>query len=96
VPRDRGLPPAKTMLGDQGYDPVWFRSALIARGITPCTPSKRNRKMALPYDRTLDRECHRIENVFGKLTDPRRIHTRWGRCAHTLFSAIVIAATFIF
>jgi transposase len=90
------LPRAKTMLGDRGYDADWFRNALMARGITPCIPSKINRKMQIPHDRTLYRQRHKIENMFGRLKDWRRIHTRYDRCAHTFFSAICIAAIVIF
>ena len=89
------LPKAKAMLGDRGYDADWFRDALTARGITPCIPSKTNRKIPIPHDRTLYRQRHRIENMFGKLKDWRRIHTRYDRCAHTFFSAIAIAAAVI-
>ena len=90
------LPPAKALLGDRGYDASWFRGALTERGITACIPSKTNRKIAIPHDRALYRQRHRIENMFGKLKDWRRIHTRYDRCAHTFFSAICIAATVIF
>ncbi len=90
------LPKAKAMLGDRGDDADWFRNALTKRGITPCIPSKANRKIAIPHDRTLDRQRHRIENMFGRLKDWRRIHTRYDRCAHTFMSAICIAATVIF
>jgi hypothetical protein len=38
------LPPAKTLLGDRGYDAGWFRNALAERGISACIPSKVNRK----------------------------------------------------
>ena len=38
----------------------------------------------------------RVENMFGKIKGWRRIHTRYDRCAHTLMSAICIAATVIF
>ena len=44
----------------------------------------------------LYRQCHRIENMFGKLKDWRRIHTRYDRYARTFMSAICIAATAIF
>ena len=90
------LPRAKAMLGDKGYDADWFRNALIIRGIVPCIPSKTNRKIPIAHDRTLYRQRHKIENMFGKLKDWRRIHTRYDRCAHTFFSAICIAATVIF
>jgi transposase len=90
------LPPAKDMLADRGYDADWFRDALTARGITPCIPSRSNRKIPNPHDKTLYRQRHKIENMFGRLKDWRRIHTRYDRCAHTFFSAIAIAATVIF
>ncbi|UAJ12253.1 IS5 family transposase [Polymorphobacter megasporae] len=90
------LPKARAMLGDRGYDADWFRAALIAKGITPCIPSKANRKTPIPHDRTLYRQRHRIENMFGRLKDWRRIHTRYDRCAHAFFSAIALAATVIF
>ncbi|MDE1987757.1 MAG: IS5 family transposase [Alphaproteobacteria bacterium] len=90
------LPPAKVLLADRGYDAGWFRNALAERGIAACIPSKLNRKVPIPHDRTLYRQRHKIENMFGKLKDWRRIHTRYDRCAHTFFSAICIAATVIF
>jgi transposase len=90
------LPPAKDMLADRGYDADWFRDALNARGITPCIPSRSNRKVPIPHDKALYRQRHKIENMFGKLKDWRRIHTRYDRCAHTFFSAICIAAAVAF
>jgi transposase len=90
------LPRAKALLADRGYDADWFRAALTERGITPCSPSKVNRKVPIPHDAVLYRQRHRIENMFGKLKDWRRIHTRYDRCAHTFMSAICIAATVIF
>jgi putative transposase len=90
------LPRAKTMLGDKGYDADWFRNALAERGIAACIPSKTNRKVTIHYDQKLYRQRHKIENMFGRLKDWRRIHTRYDRCAHTFFSAICIAAIVIF
>jgi transposase len=90
------LPPANAMLADRGNDAGWFRSALLVRGITPCIPSKANRKEPIPHDKALCKQRHRIENMFGKLKDWRRIHTRYDRCAHTFFSAICIAAAVVF
>ena len=91
-----GLPSARELLADRGYDSNRFRAALLDRGIVPCIPSTRSRKLEIPYDKTLYRQRHRIENMFGRLKDWRRIAMRYDRCAHTFFSAICIAATFIF
>jgi transposase len=40
----------------------------------------------IPHDATLYRQRHRIETMFGRLKDWRRIATRDDRCA-TIFSA---------
>ena len=90
------LPPARELLGDRGYDSNRFRASLIERGIAPCIPSTRSRRIALPYDKALYRQRHRIENAFGRLKDWRRIAMRYDRCAHTFFSAICIAAIVTF
>jgi len=90
------LPRAKVMLGDRGYDARWFRQALAERGIQPCIPSQRNRKIQHDHDPMLYRQRHRIENMFARLKDWRRIHTRYDRCAHTFLSAIAFAASVIF
>ena len=87
---------ARELLGDKGYDADWFRQALAERGITACIPSKSNRKIPIEHDRTLYRQRHKIENMFGRLKDWRRVHTRYDRCAHTFMSAICIAAIVIF
>lgn len=90
------FPRAKALLADRGYAADWFCPALEQRGIAPCIPSKTNRKAPIPHDAALYRQRHKIENMFGKLKDWRRIHTRYDRSAHTLMSAICIAATVTF
>jgi len=92
----KALPKARELLADRGYDADWFRAALMERGITPCIPPKKNRKTNIMYDRELYKQRHKIENMFGRLKDWRRIAMRYDRCAHTFFSAILIAATVIF
>lgn len=90
------LPAASHLIADQGYDSAWFRHALTEKGITPCIPSSRSRKIPFFYDKDIYRQRHRVENLFPKLKDWRRVATRYDRCAHTFFSAICIAATIIF
>ena len=69
------IPKAKTLLGDKSYKADWFREALAKRKIAACILSKLNRKVHIPHDVVLYRQRHKIENMFGKLKDWRRIHT---------------------
>ncbi len=75
------MPEAKELLADKGYDADWFREALANRKIAACIPSKSNRKAPIPHDAVLYKQRHRIENMFGRLKDWRRVHTRYDRCA---------------
>jgi len=90
------FPSAKHLLADRGYDADWFREGLLEKRITPCIPPKKNRKHQIGYDKILYKQRHKIENMFGRLKDWRRISTRYDRCAHTFFSAICIAAFVIY
>jgi len=83
------LPPARELIADRGDDSKPFRAALADRGITACIPSKKNRQQPIPDDAALYRQRHRIENMFGRLKDWRRIATRYDRCAMNFFAAIV-------
>lgn len=84
------------MLGDRGYEADWFRDALRGKNIVPRIPPKRHRRTHIPYDKTLYRQRYKIEIMFGRLKDCRRISMRYDRCAHTFFSSICIAAIVIF
>jgi transposase len=90
------LPDAKVLIADKGYDSDWFREALTDLDIEPCIPGRANRKAPVLYDTDLYKQRNRIERMFGRLKDWRRIATRYDRCAHTFMSAICIAATVIF
>lgn len=90
------LPLANALLADRAYSSAAFRQALVARGITPCIPPHAKHRVQHRYDPILYRQRHKIENMFARLKDWRRIHTRYDRCAHTFLSAIAFAAIFIF
>lgn len=63
------FPRAKSKLTGRGYHADWFRAALTERSITPCIPSKTNRKVPIPQAAMLYRQRHKIESMFGKLKD---------------------------
>jgi len=90
------LPPARELIADRGYDSDGFRAALEGLDITPCIPSRKNRKHPRPHDPALYGQRYPIENLFAKLKDWRRIATRYDRCADIFMGAITLAAIVIF
>ena len=90
------LPQADWLLADRGYDADWFRNDLKNMKIEPCIPSRKSRKVAIPHDRSRYKLRHKIENMFGKLNDWRRIATRYDRCPELFLSAIALAAIVLF
>jgi transposase len=86
---------ASTLIGDKGYDSDEFRAALKAKAITPCIPPRKGRNFPAGYCKTLYKQRHKVENMFSRLKDWRRVATRYDRCAHTFFSSICIAAIVI-
>ncbi|MFC6199541.1 MULTISPECIES: IS5 family transposase [Alphaproteobacteria] len=90
------LPRAQWLLGDRGYDADWFRDALEAKGITPCIPGRKTRTEPIRYDKRRYKRRNRIEIMFGRLKDWRRVATRYDRCPNVFLSAIALAATVLF
>jgi transposase len=90
------LPDAQTLIVDKGYDSDAFREALAGRGITSCIPPRAKRRLLATYRKALYGRRHKVENVFLRLKDWRRISMPYDRYARTFVSAICIAATVIF
>ena len=60
------------LLGDRGYDADWFKDALKDKGMRACIPRRKQRKKNVKYDK----RRYRIEIMFGRLKDWRRVATR--------------------
>ena len=70
------LPKAQWMLADRGYDADWFRDALQEKGFKPCIPGRKSRLVPINYDKRRYRRRNRIEIMFDRLKDWRRVATR--------------------
>ena len=90
------LPKVDWLLGDRGYDADWFREALQDQGIRACIPARKQRKTPVKYDKRRYKQRNRIEIMFGRLKDWRRVATRYDRCPKVFLSAIALAATVIY
>lgn len=90
------LPAADWLLADRGDDADWFRDALKDKGITPCIPGRKSRGKPVTYDKRRYKSRNRIEIMFGRLKDWRRVATRYDRCPKVFLSAVALAATVMF
>ena len=91
-----GLPSADWLLADRGYDADWFREALKDKGIKPYIPWRKSRGKPIKLDKRRYKRRNRIEIMFGRLKDWRRVATRYDRCPKVFLSAIALAASVMF
>jgi transposase len=92
----KSLTAAEWLLADRGYDADWFRDTLIDKGTKRCIPRRKSRKKTVKYDKHRYKRRNRIERMFGRIKDWRRVATRYDRSPTVFLSAIALAATVIF
>ena len=90
------MPKAEWLLADRGYDADWFRDALKDKGIKPCIPGRKSRGKPIKHDKRRYKRRNRIEIMFGRLKDWRRVATRYDRCPKVFLAAVALAATVMF
>ncbi|GBQ92703.1 hypothetical protein GCM10007866_14350 [Gluconobacter albidus] len=86
------VPIPKAMLADRGYDSDSFRQDLLIHGILPVIPSRKSRSAPQKTDWRRYRERNRIERMFNKLKQMRRIATRYDKTALSFMSFLNLAA----
>ena len=84
------------MLADRGYAADWFKEALKDRGIKPCIPGRKSGAKPVEHDTRRYKRRNRIEIMFGRLKDWRRVATRYDRCPKVFLPAVALAATVMF
>lgn len=84
--------PPNQLLGDKAYDSDDFRAWLKQRKTEPVTPNKKNRKKRYPLKKRRYRQYNKIERMFCRLKDARRIATRYDKSAKTYLNAICLMA----
>ncbi|BDW81076.1 hypothetical protein MACH24_31220 [Erythrobacter sp. Dej080120_24] len=82
----------KALLADKGYDGNRFRESLLIRGILPIIPPRSNRKVPEHPDYRRYKDRNRIERMFGKLKQQRRIATRYDKTILSFESFLNLAA----
>lgn len=80
------------LAADKDHYAGWLRADLRESGLTPVIPSKRGRKRKICYHKRRYRERWRIQAIFNRFKDFRRIATRYDKLAHDYASAVALAA----
>ena len=83
------------VVGDKGFDGGPQRRACRDRGVTPVIPAKSNRVDPEPLDAAAYRERNRVERLFAKLKEFRRVATRYEKLKQTFLGMIHLALGFI-
>jgi len=83
----------KALLADKGYDDDRFRESLLVRGILPIILPRSNRKVPEHPDYRRYKDRNRVERLFSKLKQQRRIATRYDKTLLSFESFLNLAAT---
>jgi transposase len=68
---------------------------LQARGAEAVTPPRRNRKVAIDYDRDMYKWRHLVENFFARIKEFRRIATRYDKTDTSFAATIYLTSTIL-
>lgn len=82
----------RMLLADKGYDGDAVRQNLLIRGIMPVIPPRANRVEPIHCDFTRYKDRNRIDRMFNKLKQFRRIATRYEKTAMSFLGFLNLAA----
>ncbi|SUU90585.1 DDE family transposase [Aminobacter aminovorans] len=82
----------RLFLADKGYDSAFLREELLIHGIRPIIPPKANRKARPVCDFQAYKDRNRIERLFDKLKQFRRVATRYDKTERSLAAFLALAA----
>lgn len=82
----------RQLLADRAYDANALRKILAEQGAQAVIPSTTSRKTPIPHDPVAYRQRNKIERMFCRLKDFRRVATRYDKLARNYDAAVHIAA----
>ena len=85
--------PIRGLIADRGYDANHLRQLLAQRKAKAVIPSTTSRTKPIRYDIAAYKERNRIERMWCRLKDWRRVATRYDKLARNYVSGAYIAAT---
>ena len=84
--------PVRGLIADRGYDANHLRLFLAQQGAQVVIPSTTSRRVPIPHDAVAYRDRNRIERMWCRLKDWRRIATRYDKLARNFLSAAYLVA----
>jgi transposase len=91
----RRVGPVSQVVGDKGFDGRAQRQACTDRGAEPVIPYKACWTNPGPLNRVAYRERNRIERLFARLKEFRRVATRYDKLKQTFLGMIHLTLGFI-
>ncbi len=85
----------KRLIADRGYDANSLRRWLKVRRIRAVIPSRTTRTKPFGLDRKAYKRRNRIERLFARLKNWRRIATRYDRLARNYLATLAIVSAVI-
>jgi transposase len=82
----------RRLLADKGYDANSLRQLLEHAGTEAVIPSTTSRTVPIAYDKRAYRQRNRIERMFGRLKDFRRVATRYDKLAANYLAFVKLAS----
>lgn len=83
----------QSLLADRGYDADHLRRRLAERSAQAVIPSTTSRKRPIPHDVVAYRQRNKVERLWSRLKDFRRVATRYDKLADNFLAGVLIAAT---
>lgn len=81
----------KVFVADKAYDTNKIRKFLRHNKIQACIPNKRSRKNKHNFDKTMYKWRHKVENLFQRIKENRRLAMRYEKLDSTFAGFIALA-----
>ncbi|WP_156912059.1 IS5 family transposase [Kaistia adipata] len=84
--------PIRLLLADKGYDANHLRRRLAAQSTEAVIASTASRREPIPYDTIAYKDRNRVERMWCRLKDFRRVATRYDKLTRNYLSGVPLAA----
>lgn len=87
-----GLGAVGAVVADKGYDADWLVAQIEATRAEAVIPPRRNRLQPRSYDTNLYADRNKVERLFSRLKQYRRVATRYEKTARNYLAFVHVAS----